>query len=53
LRFDRNKEDHDILDRDNIDMLQSPLSMPTHSNLSEGDIKDRSDKDEEMIEDWE
>jgi ankyrin repeat protein len=53
LRFDRNKEDHDILDRDNIDMSQSPSSMPTLFNLSEGDINDGPDEDAEMIEDWE
>jgi ankyrin repeat protein len=53
LRFDRNKEDHDILDRDNIDMSHSPSSMPTHFNLSEGHIKDGPDEDAEMTEDWE
>jgi ankyrin repeat protein len=55
LRFDRNKEDSDAFDRDNINLSQSPSSMPTHSNLSEGDIKDGSEEheDEEMIEYWE
>lgn len=52
-RFDRKKEDDDASNRDNINLSQSPSSVPTHFNLSEGDIKDGPDKDAEIIEDWE
>jgi ankyrin repeat protein len=53
LRFDRNKEDGDAFVRDDINLLQSPSSVPTHFSHSEGDIKDGPDEDAEMVEDWE
>jgi ankyrin repeat protein len=53
LRFDRKKEDDDASNRDNINLSQTPSSVPTHFNFSEGDIKDGPDEDAEMIEGWE
>ena len=55
LRFDRKKEDDDAPDSDNVNLSQTPSSVPINFNPSEGDIKDGPDdhEDEEMIEDWE